>query len=576
MPRVAILGTPRSGNMWLRRLLVTALGSRELSADTPGAVPWDELPEDVVLQLHWPPNPDLEARLDAYRFTSAVVTRHPLDVLVSILQFAQSEPRTARWLNGAGGNELSLIDADPTSGAFAAYAVSERAERLLELTPAWRADQRPTASLRYEDLVANPEAELERLLVQLSVEPRATVTDIVAANTLSGLRSETGSRHFWRGHPGHWRALVPARIAEAVSSVHEAAFLTGGYDADADAALDEDEARARWRELLAEIAPARPPERPSAERIELHAAAHGTGIATHLFGLALRRMPDERAAHDVADQLARNTLSPASLLHDLVTSTEGRVIRLVDDTLAFARWARANGERPREIDAPVAMPEWAVGATWALARTPEGSDVLDIGTAFADEAFIAALQELTTRSLTLVDAAGSEVGDSVVNRADVRSLPFEPASFDVVLCLNTLHHVGADNRSFGLSAERDPESQNTALASLRRVVRRDGRVLVSVPCGSPADLGIFTIRTTEEWLDRFERADFFIVEREVYELTRDGWLSRDEPFPTPEYGVSGIGAGAILCAELSPGRARQAARRALSRATRPVRRTTRQ
>lgn len=562
--------------MWLRRLLVGALEADELSADTPGAVPWDDLPERLVLQLHWPPDAELEARLDEHRFAGAVVTRHPLDVLVSILQFAQSEPRTARWLNGAAGNELSLIDADPTSSAFVSYAVSERAKRLLDLTPAWRASQRATASLRYEDLVANPEAELEQLLRELDLEPQAEVGNVVAANTLNDLRSETGSRHFWRGRPGQWRSLLPVHVAGAVAPAHERAFSAGDYDADADASLDDEEVRARWQALLAETTPARPPARPSAERIELHAAAHDREIATLLFGLALRRSPDANAARSVNDQLEQNTLSPAALLYDLVTSSEGRATRLVDDTLAFARWARENGERPREIKAPVAMPEWAVGATWALARTPAESDVLDVGTAFADEAYVAALAGLSTKSLALVDAAGGEMGGSVVTPADVRSLPFDHAAFDAVLCLNTLHHVGADNRSFGLQAERDPESQSTALSSLRRAVRSDGRVLVCVPCGTAADLGVFTVRTAEEWLDRFERADFYVFEREVYELTPDGWLSRDEPYPAPAYGEHGAGAGAILCADLRPGRRRHATRSALGRAARSIRPAPRQ
>lgn len=562
--------------MWLRRLLVGALGSEELSADTPGAVPWDELPERLVLQLHWPPDAELEARLDEHHFASAVITRHPLDVLISILQFAQSEPETARWLNGAGGNELSLIDADPTSSAFVSYAISERAKRLLDLTPAWRASQRPTASIRYEDLVASPEAELEQLLRELNLAPKTNVADVVAANTLTELRRETGSRHFWLGQPGHWRSLLPVRVAERVAPVHERAFSAGGYNADADASLDDQEARTRWRALLAKTTPARLPARPSAERIDLHAAAHDGEIATRLFGLALRRPPDASAARSVNDQLEHNTLSPASLLYDLVTSGEGRVTRLVDDTLAFAQWARENGERPREIKAPIGTPEWAVGATWALARTPAESDVLDVGTAFADEAYIAALLGLSAKSLTLVDAAGGDVGGNVVIDADLRALPFGHASFDAVLCLNTLHHVGTDNRSFGLPAERDPESQSTALSSLRGAIRSDGRVLVSVPCGSAADLGIFTIRTAEEWLDRFERADFYVFEREVYELTPGGWLSRDEPFPSPVYGEHGTGAGAILCADLRPGRRRHATRHALIRAARSMRPAARQ
>jgi hypothetical protein len=51
--RIAILSTLRSGNMWLRRLLGAIYDLEELSANTPAAVPWNELPKACVLQLHW-------------------------------------------------------------------------------------------------------------------------------------------------------------------------------------------------------------------------------------------------------------------------------------------------------------------------------------------------------------------------------------------------------------------------------------------------------------------------------------------------------------------------------------------
>src|ERR1700759_2986044 len=105
--RLAIVSTPRSGNMWLRRLLLRLTGGAELSADTPAAVDWERLPERSVLQLHWPPEDGFLALLAAHDVAPVAVARHPLDVLVSILQFAQHEGRTARWLNGSHGNELA-------------------------------------------------------------------------------------------------------------------------------------------------------------------------------------------------------------------------------------------------------------------------------------------------------------------------------------------------------------------------------------------------------------------------------------------------------------------------------------
>ena len=40
--------------------------------------------------------------------------------------------------------------------------------------------------------------------------------------------------------------------------------------------------------------------------------------------------------------------------------------------------------------------------------------------------------------------------------ADVRDLPFAADSFDQVLLVSTLEHIGADNTVYGLEVEGDP------------------------------------------------------------------------------------------------------------------------
>ncbi len=52
----------------------------------------------------------------------------------------------------------------------------------------------------------------------------------------------------------------------------------------------------------------------------------------------------------------------------------------------------------------------------------------------------------------------------------MRELPFDDQAFDLVLCVSTLEHVGADNSGYGLDAEDDGASRLTALRELRRVL----------------------------------------------------------------------------------------------------------
>lgn len=243
--RIAIVSTPRSGNMWLRRLLVAAYGLEERSAHAPGEVDWSALPEQCVLQLHWRRSPAFHALLRRYGFSVAVLARHPLDVLVSILHFAPHEPQTARWLDREGGDESELVGADPTSASFLTYATGPRASALLSVTPEWW--RIADARARYEDLVAAPAAELERVVHQLGVPPLVPVEQAAVAVRFVDLRREATNEHFWQGRPGLWRHLLPVDVARAIAAAQPAVAALG-YEVDPGDVTPE-LSRERWSEL---------------------------------------------------------------------------------------------------------------------------------------------------------------------------------------------------------------------------------------------------------------------------------------------------------------------------------------
>jgi len=226
--------------MWLRRLLKAAYGLEERSAHTPDEVDWDGLPDNCALQLHWHRTPAFRALLDTHGFSVAVLARHPLDVLVSILHFAPHEPATARWLDGECGDETRLLGADPASSAFLAYATGPRARTLLSITPEWW--EAADARVRYEDLVGSPAEELERLVGELGGTPVMPAAEAVEAVRFEELRDEATNLHFWQGRPGLWKELVPTRYALAIAAVYPE-MQRLGYTVGVDAAT----ARARWR-----------------------------------------------------------------------------------------------------------------------------------------------------------------------------------------------------------------------------------------------------------------------------------------------------------------------------------------
>lgn len=547
--------------MWLRRLLVDVCGAAEVSADTPAAFAWADLPDRCVLQLHWRPEPRLLDLLEAHGFAPVVLARHPFDVLVSILQFAQHDGRTARWLNGEAGNELSLVGADPCSPAFRRYAVSPRARALLSVTPAWWGRAELRGRVRYEDLVAAPVDELTRLVEQLGLVPLRTPAEAVEANRIDRLRAETGNGHFWQGRPGLWRSLLPPDLVDALAAAHREALAPFGYDPSPDDGVDEAAALELWSSLD-RPADARP-DRDLAPSVAPHAellVSTPAELAERFYRIALRRPPDPAGLRRAVEGLTDGTLSPAALLEELVRSPEARRVRAFDDALGFARWARSADERPRAIRAPAGSEETFVAVPWALSRYRGQPDVLDVGTAHAEPAYAAGLLAAGANRVVGVDLAPFALPgiDAVV--ADVRKLPFGRRTFDVAFCLATLHHVGHDNRPYGLAPDDDADGPRRALRELRRVLRPEGSLFVSVPTGAGQDLGLFEQRPIGDWLALFERAGFFVFEHEVYELDQDGWRSVDDPGPLL-YGERGPAASAVLCAELRPGRVRQSARR---------------
>ncbi len=99
--RIAIVSTPRTGNTWLRRMLDSVYSLPQVVANFPHDIDWQQLPERCILQHHWDADPELRAKLEAHRFRIITLSRHPLDVLISILHFASVHPDTGTWFAGA-------------------------------------------------------------------------------------------------------------------------------------------------------------------------------------------------------------------------------------------------------------------------------------------------------------------------------------------------------------------------------------------------------------------------------------------------------------------------------------------
>jgi SAM-dependent methyltransferase len=268
-------------------------------------------------------------------------------------------------------------------------------------------------------------------------------------------------------------------------------------------------------------------------------------FVTRAFLTLLRRPPDPEAKEKALTSLRTHALSRAGLLADLAASDEFRRLRELDDAATRATAARLSRERPHELRAPADLDERPIEIAWTLGRYRGERRVLDLGYAFAEPIWLSALIAAHPGELTGVDLVERDVPGMQSVVADLRSLPFENRSFDVVFCISTLEHVGSDNTRYGASAEADPNGPASALQELRRVVTRGGRILLTVPSGGSPDEQTWYVRhSADEWRELFRQADLYVYDEEEYARTTDGWRA------------GAAGEERVLCAELHPGRLR--------------------
>ncbi len=233
--------------------------------------------------------------------------------------------------------------------------------------------------------------------------------------------------------------------------------------------------------------------------------------------LRVLRRPIEPELRERALAELRLGVSRSELLHQVVTSAEFTRVRLADEATTWAAAERRAGSRPRNVRAPAGAGPELIAMSWCLARCGDEAQLLVVGHAHADPAYLAAILSLPATSTTAVDPEDVELPGARSLRAPLTALPFDDDAFDLVLAI-ALPPGEAD------------------ISELQRVLTRDGRVLVAVP--------VDVDTTTERWVELFEGAGFVVYEDELYVDTPEGWQAA----------LPAEGASALLCAELRPDR----------------------
>lgn len=196
--------------------------------------------------------------------------------------------------------------------------------------------------------------------------------------------------------------------------------------------------------------------------------------------------------------------------------------------------------------ATVGMSERVIEIPWVLSRISAEQAVLDVGTSNAYTTYVRHLRAMKPKGLRALDLVHVDRGIPS-DRGDMRAMPYADASFDLVLCVSTLEHVGMDNTGYGATDSGDG-GDLAALRDVRRILKPEGRLLVTVPFGLKENHGWFHQYDDPEWTELVNASGLLETERQTY-CYREGWSLG---VPSVGYGANQApGAAGVLCAELT-------------------------
>jgi len=241
--KIALLGSPRCGNNWVRRVMSDVLGYPHFATHSVNDFP-EDLPADCILNIHALNEPLENAFFEGRSCRFVVLARHPLDVFVSVLQFARNEPAVHKWLDGSCEIPRDAASLCPDDARFVDWMTGEGARNLLSVSLSWWRDPRPAIRVRYEDLVARPRETFTSVFSRLGAKG---VNDLDAAlDKYSVSYFAEFKNHGWLGSPGIYRRFVTSPNCERVYAAQADYFTTMGYSARGDDRLSHEEARNQY------------------------------------------------------------------------------------------------------------------------------------------------------------------------------------------------------------------------------------------------------------------------------------------------------------------------------------------
>lgn len=210
-----------------------------------------------------------------------------------------------------------------------------------------------------------------------------------------------------------------------------------------------------------------------------------------------------------------------------------------DVKLSFLAAALADGELLKRFNAAAPLPtgygvrldERVIEYPWVFTRLSDGPGrFLDAGSTLNHELLLGQ-PRVAGKRITIVTLAPEPLcywsrGISY-DFEDLRALPYRDATFDEIVCISTLEHVGMDNSMYGASAAGGADFV-AAARELTRVLRPGGRLLATVPYGRGEDHGFQRVFDAESLGRLVASLAPLQVVASFYRYTAAGWIVADQ------------------------------------------------
>jgi len=212
--------------------------------------------------------------------------------------------------------------------------------------------------------------------------------------------------------------------------------------------------------------------------------------------------------------------------------------------------------------------ERCIETPWVAHQLRGVQKILDIGFTFASAEYLGLLLELKDKYGVHLKAVDIIMPEKVMGRypkewlnsiievpvilGNIMTLDLPNEYFDAVTIISTIEHIGFDEpaktvkgSSFErmthpdeVSLKRDPNTNSAVLDNLSKVLKKNGKILLSVPMGKGGavilrdSLGFYTAQweyDERSWREIIEHERFTLLEERFFKFTHAGWTEVFSP-----------------------------------------------